>query len=467
MLTNAFVSMLMKQGFLVHVAAEESAVESVFANHIVSTAIVSMDTTGIDGLRYIETISKSHPAIIILAVTENPTASQVAESLELGAKDYFVRPIQDWNRFYVQLRQAQKLWSEQLELLQLRQAQSEMNEFREYAGLDGIKGRSNGIRQVLSQIQNIAPLDVSTLIIGESGVGKERVAKALHSESGRTGSFVAINCASISPELFEAELFGHRKGSFTGASQSRAGLCQVAAGGTLFLDEVGELPFSLQAKLLRLLEQKEYRPVGSDTTEPFTGRIVTATNVDLESAVLQKRFREDLYYRISVQELYVPPLRERIEDIQLLAYHFVEKFNEPCNRQITTISAEALTILEAYDWYRNNVRELQREIQRALVRAKSTDVMLLPTHLFWKRGTQEIPQNTSVVVSEQTEPNWFDESYTVAKKRAHMEFLSSYLPYQVERYNGSKAKAAQACGIKSSNFSRLWKEMIDNQRDKS
>ena len=263
MLTNAFVSMLMKQGFSVHVAAEASAVETMFSTHVVSTVIVAMDTDGIDGLRYIESIAKAHPAIVILAVTENPTASQVAESLELGAKDYFVRPIQDWNRFYFQLRQAQRLWSEQLELLQLRQAQIEMNEFREHAGLDGIKGRSDGIRQVLSQIQNIAPLNVSTLIIGESGVGKERVAKALHSESDRTGSFVAVNCASISPELFEAELFGHRKGSFTGASHSRAGLCQVAAGGTLFLDEVGELPLATQVRLLRVLETGEFLKVGN------------------------------------------------------------------------------------------------------------------------------------------------------------------------------------------------------------
>ena len=467
MLTNAFVSMLMKQGFTVHIAAEESAVETMFSTHVVSTVIVAMDTDGIDGLRYIESIAKAHPAIVILAVTENPTASQVAESLELGAKDYFVRPIQDWNRFYFQLRQAQRLWSEQLELLQLRQAQIEMNEFREHAGLDGIKGRSDGIRQVLSQIQNIAPLNVSTLIIGESGVGKERVAKALHSESDRTGSFVAVNCASISPELFEAELFGHRKGSFTGASHSRAGLCQVAAGGTLFLDEVGELPFSLQAKLLRLLEQKEFRPVGSDTTESFTGRIVTATNVDLEKAVLQKRFREDLYYRISVQELYVPPLRERIEDIQLLSYHFIEQFNDPCNRQITTLSAEALQLLEAYDWHRNNVRELQREIQRALVRAKPTDVVLLPIHLFWRYGAQDIPSNTDAVSTDQSVPMWFAEPYSIAKKMAHLRFLSTYLPYYVERCGGSKAKAALACGVKSSNFSRLWKEMLDSQHDKS
>ena len=460
-LSNAFVKMLAKQGFDVHTADSLLSVDTFLEKLTVSTIIVSMDTDGIDGLQYIGRLTKTHPAIVILAITENPSASQVAESLERGAKDYFVRPIQDWNRFYFQLRQAQQLWSQQLELLELRQAKTELNRFREQAGLHGIKGRSDGIRHLLSQIENIAPLDVATLIIGESGVGKERVAKALHSESERTGDFVPVNCASISPELFEAELFGHRKGSFTGASSSRIGLCGAAASGTLFLDEVGELPLPLQAKLLRLLEQKEYRPVGADTTEPFTGRIITATNVNLEAAVNSGHFREDLYYRISIQELYVPPLRARIEDIQLLAYHFIEQYNKPCNRQVRSISAEALKILEGYDWHRNNVRELQREIQRALVRAKPNDVELLPVHMFWHHGKQALPTNQTVssISSQIGLPDWYDGKYSEAKKRAHLEFLCSYLPYHVDKRSGNKSKAAVAIGLQPPNFSRLWREM--------
>ena len=454
--------MLGKQGFDVHLADSPSSVHELLNKVTVSTVIVAMDSPGIDGLAYIGRLTKNHPAIVTLAITKNPSASQVAESLELGAKDYYVRPIQDWNRFYFQLRQAKQLWSQQLELLELRKAKSELNRFREQAGLQGIKGRSDGILQLLSQIENIAPLEVATLIIGESGVGKERVAKALHSESGRTGEFVPVNCASISPELFEAELFGHRKGSFTGASSSRIGLCGAAAFGTLFLDEVGELPLPLQAKLLRLLEQKEYRPVGSDTTEPFTGRIITATNVNLIEAVKRGDFREDLYYRISIQELFVPPLRERLEDIQLLAYHFIEEYNSPCNRQVRSISADALQILEGYDWHRNNVRELQREIQRALVRAKPDDVELLPIHMFWHQGKQELPENQEFQISNEKDgtPTWFEEGYAVAKKRAHMEFLTKYLHYHVGQCSGNKSKAAMAVGLQAPNFSRLWKEML-------
>ena len=217
----------------------------------------------------------------------------------------------------------------------------------------------------------------------------------------------------------------------------------------------------LQAKLLRLLEQKEYRPVGSDSTEPFTGRIVTATNVHLEDAVEAGRFREDLYYRISIQELYVPPLRDRIEDIQLLAYHFIEQYNAPCNRQVQSISAEALKILEGYDWHRNNVRELQREIQRALVRAKAEDIELLPIHMFWHHGKQDFPENMQRSDSSYEEecPPWYDEKYSVAKKRAHLQFLSTYLPYHVAKFDGNKSKAAVSLGLQPPNFSRLWKEM--------
>ena len=202
--------------------------------------------------------------------------------------------------------------------------------------------------------------------------------------------------------------------------------------------------------------------MGADKTEPFTGRIITATNVNLEAAVQSSVFREDLYFRISIQELYVPPLRKRLEDIQLLAYHFIEQYNDPCNRQVRSISADALQILEGYDWHRNNVRELQREIQRALVRARPDEVELLPKHLFWHQGKQELPENRLAVTTyENSEiPDWYEGSYATAKKRAHMSFLSEYLQYHVDKCSGNKSKAATAVGLQPPNFSRLWKEML-------
>ncbi len=461
-LTKAFLSMLKKQGFNVRLVEHIPALKRALSVDVVSTVIVSMDHSRLDGLEVIHWIAQENPALVILALTENPRASQIAQALEMGARDYFVRPIEDWTRFYHLLRQTQDLWSKQLELIRFQHQREQLQQFRNLASMDQIKGRSEAIHHLLLEIQNVAPLDVATLVIGESGVGKERVAMALHAESGREGTFVAVNCAAISADLFEAELFGYKKGAFTGANQTRDGLCKTAAKGTLFLDEVGELPLTLQAKLLRLLEQREYRPVGSDTTEPFTGRIVTATNVNLEEAIQKGKFRQDLFYRISVQELYVPPLRERIEDIQLLAYYFIEQFNKPCNRQVASISPSALTMLESYDWHHNNVRELQREVQRALVRVPVEETELDKEHLFWHRGRQQVPSTLGDVPKHET---WLDLPYLQAKKIMQTQFLQQYLQYHVELAGGNKRKAAKRCGLQPSNFSRLWKELNDSSPD--
>jgi DNA-binding NtrC family response regulator len=458
--SNAFLSMLKKQGFLAHLVEQSTQLTSMLMQRTVSTVIVSMDDDEAESLSVIESITSQNPAIAILAITAAPETAHVSQALELGARDYFVQPIQDWMRFYHILRQSQHLWTQQLELMQFHTQMAELQEFRTHQALGEIKGRSEAIHHLLQEIQNIAPLDVPTLIIGESGVGKERVAKALHAESNREGRFVAVNCAAISPDLFEAELFGYKKGAFTGANTSREGLCKVANHGTLFLDEVGELPLPLQAKLLRLLEQKEYRPVGSDQSLNFAGRIVTATNVELEQAVQEGRFREDLYFRISVQELYVPPLRERLEDVQLLAYHFIEQFNQTCHREVHTIAPDALRMLESYDWHHNNVRELQREIQRALVRVTGGQTELLPEHLFWHRGKQRVPNNSEI---HEIGPEWLDLPYATAKKQSHLEFLQRYLPHHLQRANGNKSQAAKNCGLQASNFSRLWREMTDGE----
>ncbi|MBL4844218.1 MAG: sigma 54-interacting transcriptional regulator [Planctomycetes bacterium] len=233
--------------------------------------------------------------------------------------------------------------------------------------LGGIVGESLAIKKVLRQIEVVSPSDASVLVQGESGTGKELVAQAIHENSTRRkGSLVRVNCASIPRELFESEFFGHAQGSFTGASRDRAGRFQVADGGTLFLDEVGEIPLELQGKLLRVLQEGEYSRVGEDTTHRVDVRIVAATNRDLEADARAGRFREDLYYRLSVFPIRVPPLRERREDIAALAAHFVKVSGERLgipNAQLRRVDARALS---AYDWP-GNVRELQNVIERALI----------------------------------------------------------------------------------------------------
>jgi Nif-specific regulatory protein len=244
-------------------------------------------------------------------------------------------------------------------------------------------GESEPIREVLQFISKVAPTDSTVLLSGESGTGKELAARAIHNNSKRSQKpFMAVNCSALAESLLESELFGHEKGSFTGALVQKRGRLEVAEGGTLFLDEIGELSPPLQVKLLRVLQEREFERVGSNRTIKIDIRLITATNKDLEQAVSAGTFRQDLFYRLNVVSLEMPPLRERQEDIPLLASYFAAKYGEKCNRRINGISAEALARLTAYDWP-GNVRELENAIERAVVLG-STDRILpedLPENL--------------------------------------------------------------------------------------
>ena len=224
--------------------------------------------------------------------------------------------------------------------------------------------------QVLAQLDKVVDTRVTVLVEGETGTGKELFASAIHYRSQRRDKlFVAQNCAAFPENLLESELFGHKRGAFTGATEEKKGLFEVADGGTLFLDEVGEMPLSLQAKLLRVLQEGEVRPIGAATARRVNVRIVAATNRNLEKEVAEGRFREDLYYRLKVFPLRVPPLRERREDIALLAAHFLQRYSREFGREIAGFTQPALELLRAYDWP-GNVRELENEVQRAVIQAE-------------------------------------------------------------------------------------------------
>jgi transcriptional regulator with GAF, ATPase, and Fis domain len=236
----------------------------------------------------------------------------------------------------------------------------------------GMVGRSVALREVIEQVRVVATTDATVLVLGESGTGKELIAEALHANSHRRHKpLVSVNCGSIPSELFESEFFGHAKGSFTGALRDRVGRFQLADGGTLFLDEVGEIPIAHQAKLLRVLQVGQFERVGEEATRQVDVRLIAATNKDLREEVRMGRFRQDLYYRLAVFPLAVPPLRDRKEDVAILAEHFVSVFGERLNGSRGLISDEDLKLLEEYDWP-GNVRELQNVIQRAMILAKGT-----------------------------------------------------------------------------------------------
>ncbi len=240
-----------------------------------------------------------------------------------------------------------------------------------------IVGNSPALVSVLEQVQLVGPTDSTVLILGETGTGKELIARAIHNASPRCGQpFVTLNCAAIPAELFESELFGHERGAFTGAVAQRIGRFEAANGGTLFLDEIGDMPLALQAKLLRVLQEQEFERLGSATTRRADVRIVAATNQDLVALIADKQFRMDLYYRLNVFPIALPPLRERVSDIPLLVRHFVEKYGARMSKQISGISNDAMDAFKRYPWP-GNIRELQNFIERAVI-LTSGEVLELP-----------------------------------------------------------------------------------------
>ena len=297
-------------------------------------------------------------------------------------------------------------------------------------------GESPRMREVFRFIEKIAPADATVLVRGESGTGKELVAHAIHANSDRsTKSFVAINCAVLSETLLESELFGYEKGAFTGAVAQKRGRLEVADGGTLFLDEVGELTPATQAKLLRVLQERQFERLGSTRTISVDVRIIAATNRNLEEAIKAGTFRQDLYYRLNVISLTLPPLRERREDIALLAYYFVAKYSKKCKRLVSGISPETRNCLLAYDWP-GNVRELENAIERAVVLGNSEVLMPddLPESLL---ATSPAPQNL---------PNYHEAVNEMKKK---------FILQAIEQANGNYTAAAKLLGIHSTNLHRL------------
>src|SRR5262249_33379353 len=249
-------------------------------------------------------------------------------------------------------------------------------ELRRLTGLDNIIGQSSKMRAIFDLIQTVAPQNSRVLITGESGTGKELVARAIHENSSRSQApFITINCGAFPESLLESELFGYVKGALTGANENRQGLFRAAHGGTLFMDEIGNMPLPMQVKLYRVLQEGKVRPVGSTEESDIDVRIIAATNKDFEKEIAEGRFREDLYYRLSVIPIQLPPLRERREDIPLLARHFLETFHKSMEKPIESISPEAMRRLESYDWP-GNVRELENTMERAVALETSGEITL-------------------------------------------------------------------------------------------
>jgi two-component system response regulator PilR (NtrC family) len=316
----------------------------------------------VNGINVLEAVKKEHPKTPVVMMTAYASAEIAVEAMKKGAYDYISKPfnVEDFQLIVKNAMEMKKLSDEN------RHLKSALKDKYQYAN---IIGKSPAMQKVFSLVEKIADSNATVLIHGESGTGKELVAKAIHFNGGRRNyPFISINCGAVPENLLESELFGHEKGAFTSADSAKIGLMEAANKGTFFLDEIGETPLSLQVKLLRVLQEREFTRVGATQTTKIDLRILAATNLDLAQAVQNKQFREDLYYRLNVIPLRLPPLRERREDIPQLINHFIEKYNKNrrADNKILGISQEAINVLEKHHWP-GNVRELENAIERAVV----------------------------------------------------------------------------------------------------
>ncbi len=432
---------LARQGFRVVEAETAEAALDQLRTQRVDVVLTDVHLPGISGVELLERIPRLQPSAVMLVFTGMGDIHIANASLERGAADYFEKPIENWPRFFTVMRRS----------VAFARLQAENEQLRRGGELFGNTPQMRGLR---ARIAQVAKSQASVLIHGESGSGKELVARELHRLSERTGEFTAINCAAIPETLIESELYGHVKGAHSTADQDRKGLLRAADQGTLLLDEIGDMPLELQAKLLRVLETRLFRPVGGDRELPLTARIVAASHRDLRQAVEDGTFRQDLLFRLDVVTLQVPPLRDRIADVPLLTYRFVEALGQEEGRRVHQVDREAMSALEGYEWP-GNVRELRNVIHRAVLLCQG-GVVRRSDLVFGARPSRIAPGGESPVGGSDPYEDLFDQPYRDAKEVVLARFTQRYLQHHLE-VEGTVTAAAEKAGMARPNFSRLMK----------
>jgi two-component system response regulator PilR (NtrC family) len=425
--------MLKRVGYKVFTADSGKQALEEIKKHEIQVMITDIAMPKMTGIELLTRARQSNPDLIVVVVTAFGSTESAVEAMKLGASDYLTKPFQI-DELKLCLENALKKVKLEKENKQLK------SELRKAVSFESLIGSSPAMQEVFDLLKRVAPTKSNILILGESGTGKELVAQAIHQNSGdEPGPFVVINCSAIPEPLFESELFGHKKGSFTGAVSDKKGLIEVASGGTLLLDEVGELPQAVQAKLLRTLQEKTIRPVGGTEDIPVNVRIISATNRNLEEDIKTGKFREDLFYRLNVIQVRLPPLRERRGDISLLAEHFLRKHNLAMGKSIKSISNEAMDILLQHQ-YPGNVRELENLVERAV--ALETKPSIFPESLPGKIvHATEANMPIPAVRAAKGIPGGFDLEQQVETLERE------YILKALEQTGGVKKRAAQALGI--------------------
>jgi len=439
--------LLEREGYTVKSSSNAADALNLIKTDDFDLVISDVSMPGLSGIELLSSIKTVSPDTIVLMITAFSTAEQAVEAMKLGAYDYIPKPFK--------IDEVKLLVKNALEKRELKTEITVLKrDVEQRESFCGILGISHTMRELFLLLQKISKSSSSVLILGESGTGKELAAVAIH-ESGarRTKEFVAVNCGAIPETLIESELFGHKKGSFTGAVSDRAGLFEQAEGGTIFLDEIGELPLQLQTKLLRVLQEKEFRRVGDTITRKADVRLLTATNRDLQEQVKNGSFREDLYYRINVVQITMPPLRKRPEDIPLLVEHFFHKLGGE-KKQVEVITPEALKMLLTYP-FPGNIRELENIVERSLI----LDNQLISEH------------NLPAQVIDNAKRYCLTEDIAIPDDGLPLEPLledleKKYLLKALEKTGGAKKKAAELLGMTFRSFRyRLAKFGFDGDGD--
>ena len=386
--------------YQIHTAGNGAQALELLAKIKMDAALIDLKMPGMDGLTLMKEMRKDFPQVMVIILTGHGSIQEAVEAVKLGAVDFLEKPYEP-EALRNRIAQLHQIWNLREENRQLRSR----IEFQ--FGFDRLVGNSTAMLKLKEMIAQVGPHDAPVLIQGETGTGKELVARAIHHHSARSASnFVPVDCAAISETVIESELFGHVKGAFTGAHMSTLGLVRSADGGTLFLDEVGELSPAIQSKLLRTVQESEVRPVGSNKAYPVIIRILAATNRDLAREVAGNNFREDLYYRLNVVVIEVPPLRERKDDIALLAKYFLKRFATDLT-PTKDIARKTYFFLENYDWP-GNIRELENVIRRAIAlgRSELIEPEDLPANIFtpagYGPGPTDIPSDDSMTSYEKS-----------------------------------------------------------------
>lgn len=398
------------------------------------------------GLELLQEVHALQPRLPVVIVTAFGTVDTAVAAMRSGASDFIQKPFTPEELLLVVRR-----------VLEHQELVDEVRTLRERVGdlyrFDRIVSKSHKMTEIFEMVRNLADLDTTVLITGETGTGKELVAHAIHHNSNRSDQrFVRINCGALTETLLESELFGHERGAFSGAVQARRGKFEYASGGTLLLDEIGDISFAMQLKLLRVLQEKEIQRVGGNDTIAVNVRILATTNKNLEKAVAEGTFRSDLYYRLNVVRIHLPPLRDRMEDLPLIAEHFLRVFCEKNNRKLRGIESQTMNALMDYDWP-GNVRELANVIERAAVMAVDDKISAV-----------ELPQRASRMPNL---PRSFDIelSFKEGRQRIIAEYEKFYLINCLRRYKGNIGQCAEHCGVDTKTFYRKMQEYGLDKRD--